>query len=604
MWYKSGVRATKTMEVTMALDGIVIANIVHELNNTLQGGRLNKIAQPEKDELLITIKGRDRKNYKLFLSAGAGMPLIYLTESSKSNPMTAPNFCMLLRKHLNNSRILDITQPGLERIVSIKLEHLDELGDFSIKHLIIELMGKHSNIIFCDDSMTIIDSIKRVNQFMSSVREVLPGRDYFIPATTNKLDPLTIDYSSFIEKILSRSQPIGKAIYTSLTGISPLMANEICYRASIDSGESTSMLNEDTGLHLYRNLERIMNLVKNKEFSPHIVIGDLGPIEFSSLPLTCYGGYEVKKLSSASAMLEKYYASKNARTRMQQKSANLRKLIANAIERSTKKYDLQLKQLQDTAKRDKYKIYGELITAFGYGLENGAKELIAENYYNNNEEIRIPLDSTLTPMDNAKRYFKRYNKLKRTYETLSSLIQKTKDEIDHLESIRSSLELSTDEHDLAELKQELMEYGYIKKKSTSKKTKAQKKGGKNKSKPFHYISSDGYHMYVGKNNYQNEELTLKVATSNDWWFHAKKLPGSHVIVKTNESELPDTTFEEAARLAAYYSSARGADKVEVDYTQRKNIKKPGGKAPGFVIYNSNFSMVVDTNISKIKKVEG
>ncbi|NLO10228.1 MAG: fibronectin/fibrinogen-binding protein [Clostridiales bacterium] len=588
----------------MALDGIVIANIVDELRSTLLGGRINKIAQPEKDELLITIKGQDRKAYKLFLSASAGMPLVYLTENTKTSPITAPNFCMLLRKHLNNGKILDITQPRLERIISFKLEHMDELGDLGIKHLIIELMGKHSNIIFCDEAMTIIDSIKRVNQFMSSVREVLPGRKYFIPETTNKLDPLTIDYTAFSDNILSKAQPIGKAIYTGLTGISPLIANEICHRSSIDANLSTSALNEDTGLHLYRNFERVIQLVKDNEFSPNIVMGERGPIEFSSIPLTCYSGHEIYSLSSASSMLETYYASKNATSRMHQKSSDLRKLVANAIERSTKKYDLQLKQLKDTEKRDKYKVYGELITAFGYGLEQGAKELIAEDYYNNNEEIKIPLDPLLSPIENARKYFERYNKLKRTFEALTSLIKETKDEIEHLESIRTSLEMATDEHDLAQLRHELMEYGYIKRRFNLKKGELKSAGGKNsKSKPFHYISSDGYHIYVGKNNYQNEELTFKLADGNDWWFHAKNLPGSHVIVKSGGNELPDRTFEEAARLAAYYSGAKEADKVEIDYTERKNIKKPAGKAPGFVIYSTNYSMVAGTDISDIRKAE-
>ncbi|NLJ96110.1 MAG: hypothetical protein GX321_03070, partial [Clostridiales bacterium] len=266
----------------MALDGIVIANIVKELKESLVGGRINKIAQPEKDELLITVKGLSRETYKLFLSAGAGMPLIYLTDSTKSNPLTAPNFCMLLRKHLNNGRIIDIVQPDFERVVFFKIEHMDELGDLRVNNLAIELMGKHSNIILCDDSMTILDSIKRVNQFMSSVREVLPGREYFIPKTINKLNPLTIDFNSFKNNILNKVMAIGKALYTSITGISPLIANEICHLASIDSSLSTSALNEDMGLHLYRNFEKVMNIVREGEFIPNIVIGDNGPVEFSS----------------------------------------------------------------------------------------------------------------------------------------------------------------------------------------------------------------------------------------------------------------------------------------------------------------------------------
>ena len=587
----------------MALDGIVIANIVYELQNTLIGGRINKISQPEKDELIITIKGQDRNVYKLFLSAAAGMPLIYLTENTKPNPLTAPNFCMLLRKYLNNGKILDIVQPGLERIVMIKLEHLDELGDLKVKYLIIELMGKHSNIILCDDQMVIIDSIKRVNQFMSSIREVLPGREYFIPQTADKLDPFNIDFASFRENVLSKAQPIGKAIYSGITGISPLIANEICHRASLDSGSSTSALNEDMGLHLFKNFERIIQLVKDKEFFPHIIVGEDGPVEFSSIPLTTYSDpkYEIRKFTTVSEMLEAYYASKNAVSVMKQKSAELRKLVANAIERSIKKYDLQLKQLKDTEDRDKYKIYGELITAYGYNLEPGAKELIAQNYYNN-EEIRIPLDPTMSPMDNAKRYFEKYNKMKRTYEALSELIQETKDEIDHLKSIQNALEIATSEDDLADVKHELMEYGYIKKKSADKKQASKSSSKNGKSKPFHYISSDGYHIYVGKNNYQNEELTFKLADKNDWWFHAKNQPGSHVIVKSGGDELPDRTFEEAAKLAAYYSSLKDAKKVEVDYTQVKNIKKPKGSKPGFVIYYTNYSMIADTDISGIQSI--
>jgi len=587
----------------MALDGIVIANIVYELQNTLIGGRINKISQPEKDELIITIKGQDRNVYKLFLSAAAGMPLIYLTENTKPNPLTAPNFCMLLRKYLNNGKILDIVQPGLERIVMIKLEHLDELGDLKVKYLIIELMGKHSNIILCDDQMVIIDSIKRVNQFMSSIREVLPGREYFIPQTADKLDPFNIDFASFRENVLSKAQPIGKAIYSGITGISPLIANEICHRASLDSGSSTSALNEDMGLHLFKNFERIIQLVKDKEFFPHIIVGEDGPVEFSSIPLTTYSDpkYEIRKFTTVSEMLEAYYASKNAVSVMKQKSAELRKLVANAIERSIKKYDLQLKQLKDTEDRDKYKIYGELITAYGYNLEPGAKELIAQNYYNN-EEIRIPLDPTMSPMDNAKRYFEKYNKMKRTYEALSELIQETKDEIDHLKSIQNALEIATSEDDLADVKHELMEYGYIKKKSADKKQASKSSSKNGKSKPFHYISSDGYHIYVGKNNYQNEELSFKLADKNDWWFHAKNQPGSHVIVKSGGDELPDRTFEEAAKLAAYYSSLKDAKKVEVDYTQVKNIKKPKGSKPGFVIYYTNYSMIADTDISGIQSI--
>lgn len=583
----------------MALDGVVIANVVSELKSTLVGGRINKITQPERDELILIIKAQAKEQYKLLLSAGAGMPLIYLTDNTKPSPLTAPNFCMLLRKHLSSARILDITQPGLERIVSIKFEHLDELGDLQIKYLIIELMGKHSNIIFCDDKMTIIDSIKRVNQFVSSVREVLPGRDYFIPETTLKYDPLAIDYATFKTAILSKPYPLNKAIYTSLTGISPLLANEMCYRASLDPDEATASISESAGLHLYRNFERLMEDVKKATFYPHIIISEGNPIEFSSVCLTCYAGYEITEYKSASNMLEQYYGTKNLVTRINQKSADLRKVVANAIDRASKKYDLQLKQLKDTEKRDKYKVYGELITAYGYGLMPGSKELKTINYYDD-KEITIPLDPTITPLENAKHYFEKYSKLKRTYDALTNHIQDTRDELTHLESIRTALDIATQENDLVQLRKELIEYGYIKRKSTDKVNKNANKKSVLNNQPLHYISSDGFHIYVGKNNYQNDELTFQIADGGDWWFHSKNIPGSHVIVKSKGEELPDRTFEEAARLAAHYSGAKDAEKVEIDYTLRKNVKKPSKGRPGFVVYSTNFSMLSSTDITGIQ----
>lgn len=581
----------------MALDGIVISNVVYELNEVLIGGRINKIAQPEKDELLLTIKC-NREQKKLLLSAGASLPLVYLTNDNKPSPMTAPNFCMLLRKHLNSAKIISITQPELERIIQIEIEHLNELGDVCTKFLIIELMGKHSNIIFCDDALRIIDSIKHISSLVSSVREVLPGREYFIPKTQNKIDPLTLTYSIFKDTILQKPYEIGKAIYTSLTGFSPLMANEVCHRASIYPGASTKALSEGEQLHLYKNLERIITSITEHNYQPVIIYKEHEPIEFSSLELTLYDAFDRKEFSTISQVLESYYADKNALTRIHQKSADLRRIVSNALERSYKKYDLQIRQLKDTDKRDKFKVYGELINTYGYSLTEGAKSLTCENYYTN-EEITIPLDHTLSAMENAKKYFDKYNKLKRTFEALTKQIEETREEIEHLESIRTSLDIALVEEDLVQLKEELMDFGYIRRKYSGGK---QGKKVKINSKPFHYVSSDGFDIYVGKNNFQNEELTFKFATGNDWWFHAKGMAGSHVIVKTNGEELPDRTFEEAGRLAGFYSKAREMDKAEIDYTQKKNVKKPSGGKPGFVVYYTNYSLVIEPKIHGIEQI--
>lgn len=579
----------------MAFDGITIADIVSELNTTITGGRINKIAQPEKDELLITIKNQ-KAQYRLFISASASLPLIYLTGHNRPSPLTAPNFCMLLRKHIGSGRIVSVKQPSLERIIRVEIEHLNELGDPCRKYLIIEIMGKHSNIIFCDEDDMIIDSIKHVSANMSSIREVLPGRTYFIPQTQDKLNPLQVTEEQFYSHILTKPLPLSKAIYTSLTGISPLIGEEICHRASIDGGLSANALDEPARLHLFHTFLRLAEDLKTGQFTPCIVYKDQEPVDFSSLPLTMYQDLETLRYDTVSEVLEKFYAEKNIITRIRQKSADLRRVVSTALERSNKKYQLQLKQMKDTQKKDKYRIYGELINTYGYNLEPGCKSFEAVNYYNN-ETVKIPLDDQLTPQENAKKYFDRYNKLKRTADALETLLLETKSEIEHLESISTALDIALSEEDLLQLREELIEFGYLKRKYT---------GGKKvkiTSRPLHYISSDGYHMYVGKNNFQNEELTFKFASGNDWWFHAKGLPGSHVIVKSNGEELPDRTFEEAGKLAAYYSKNRSAPKVEIDYTEKKNIKKPNGSKPGFVVYYTNYSLLIAPDITDIRQEE-
>ena len=568
----------------MAFDGITIANIVHELRENLLDGRINKIAQPETDELLLTIK-TPKGQKRLSISASASLPLIYLTETNKPSPMTAPNFCMLLRKNINNGRITAITQPKLERIIRFEVEHLDELGDLCKKYLIIEIMGKHSNIIFCTEDNKIIDSIKHISAQISSVREVLPGRDYFIPQAAGKKDPLSSDEAVFKETLSASQAPSGKAIYTSFTGLSPVMAEEFCHLASIDADVPAASLSVLELTHLSRTLVLAMEQVRDGLFSPNILYKEEEPVEFSALPLTSWPPeYKAVTYESISSTLELYYSSKNIITRIRQKSADLRRIVQTALERSYKKYDLQLKQLKDTEKRDKYKVYGELLNTYGYELSGGEKELECINYYTN-EPIKIPLDPQLTARENSQKFFDKYNKLKRTYEALSKFVEETKQEIEHLESISTSLDIALKEEDLAQIKQELTEYGFIKKHGPSgKKVKIT-------SRPFHYISSDGFHIYVGKNNYQNEELTFKVASGNDWWFHAKGIPGSHVIVKSEGRELPDRVFEEAGSLAAYYSKGRSNEKVEIDYIQKKSVKKVAGSAPGFVIYHTNYSLM-------------
>ncbi len=595
----------------MAFDGITIAAVRKELSDVLTGGRVYKIAQPEPDELLLTIKNNSSQ-YRLTLSASASLPLVFLTEKNKTSPMTAPNFCMLLRKHIQNGRILSITQPGMERILNFRIEHLDEMGDLRTKQLIVELMGKHSNIIFCDENDVIIDSIKHISGMVSSVREVLPGKDYFIPHTQDKANPLETDRAGFMERVFSGAQPCFKALYTSFTGLSPAIAHEICYRAGGNADLSTAALDGDGREALWNAFSHMMEEVRAERFSPCIVYeGNTGggsrgtaasarpsvPAEYAALTLTSYPEALRKDYTSISTLLEDYYAEKNTVTRIRQRSSDLRRIVSTALERNVKKYDLQIRQMRDTEKRDKYRVYGELLNTYGYSAEPGAKSLTCPNYYTG-EDITIPLDPTLSAGENAKKYFEKYNKLKRTFEALSQLTLETKAEVEHLESISTSLDIAQKEEDLVQIREELIESGYIRRKGGSRAKKV-----KITSVPFHYVSSDGYDIYVGKNNYQNEELTFRFASGGDWWFHAKGIPGSHVIVKSKGGELPDTTFEDAARLAAYYSKGRGSEKVEVDYTEKKNVKKPAGGKPGFVVYYTNYSMMIDSDISGLKQVE-
>lgn len=579
----------------MAFDGITIANIVSELNHTIVGGKINKIAQPEADELMITVKN-NRTQYRLFLSASASLPLIYLTGENKQGPLTAPNFCMLLRKHIGSARILSVTQPGLERILIFELEHLNELGDICRKKLIVEIMGKHSNIIFCQEDDTIIDSIKHISANMSSVREVLPGRTWFIPHTQDKMDPLSMSREAFTETVFGKNLPVFKAIYTSLTGFSPLIAEELCVRSGIDPKRQAQELEETEKETLWQTTDDLVDRIWRQDFSPVIVYQEEEPLEFAAFPLTKYQDQKSVSYESISQVLESYYSMKNRITLIRQKSADLRRIVTTAIERTSKKYELQQKQQKDTEKKEKYRIYGELLNTYGYHLEEGARSLEALNYYTN-EMITIPLDEHLSAAENAKKYFDRYTKLKRTEEALNELLEETRSDLEHLESIRTSLDIALDEDDLVEVREELMEYGYLRRKGSSGKKK------KIVSRPFHYRSSDGFDIYVGKNNFQNDELSFKFASGNDWWFHAKGQPGSHVIVKSNGEELPDRTFEEAARLAAFYSKGRQAPKVEIDYTQKKNLKKPNGAKPGFVIYHTNYSMIAEPKIHEIEEIK-
>ena len=579
----------------MAFDGITIAGMVHELSEKIIGGRITKISQPEKDEVLLTIKSLSGQ-YRLFISASASLPLIYLTEENKPSPLTAPNFCMVLRKYLQGGRVVEVMQPGLERVIQIKVEHLDEMGDTCIRVLCFELMGKYSNLILCDHQNVILDSLKHVSAVMSSVREVLPQREYFIPVTVEKKNALSTDYDEFAGVAKESRQAPFKMIYQSYTGISPFMAREICNNADVDDRIMAGDLEEEVLKRLYGEFERTMEVVKQQKYNPCMILVNGSVKEFAVMDVLSYPKEQKQFFDSVSQLLYEFYASKNKEDVMRQKSLHLRKTVQTVLERDYKKLDLQQKQLKDAGEREKYKIYGELLNAYGYQLEDGSKEAKVLNYYTN-EEITIPLDDTLSIKENAIRFFDKYGKMKRTEEALATQTMENEAEIAYLESVQTFLNLASTKADLQQIQAELAERGFIKK-SYDKKNK------KIVNKPLHYVMYDEYDIYVGKNNLQNEEVTFKMANGNDWWFHAKGVPGSHVIVKSRnanpatEWDMPDEVFEAAACLAAVYSKNNAQEKTEVDYIRKKHVKRPGGGEPGFVVYYTNFSMMIETNLQR------
>ena len=586
----------------MAFDGITTAALAKELSDQLTGGRVFRIIQPENDALLLTIKPeieRGGGQAKLYLSADPSLPLVYLTGESPLAPAQAPSFCMLLRKYLQNGKITKIWQPGLERILRFEITHRSEMGDLLTYTLVIELMGKHSNIMLLDDKEVILDSIRHVSQMISSVREVLPGRPYFVPAVQNKQDPFAVTRESFFSLLSSANVPAASFLVKTFTGFSTLASEEVTFRSRISQDRSAQALTEDEKEAFWNSFAALLSDLRAGVFHPAIyyqlgqadVLSQEEPVDFACMELTMYRDLPKKEYTDVSALLYDFYAQKNAVTRIRQKSQDLRHVVTTILERDVHKYDLQVKQLQDTKKRDKYRLYGELLHAYGYSIPEGASSAELENYYTG-ETVKVPLDPTKTPQQNAARCFDRYTKLKRTEEALTGLTKEVKEEIEELRGIQTALDLARTEGDLAQIRQEMEQAGFVK--------KHQEQRGKHQrvpeSKPLHFVSSDGYDIYVGKNNLQNDALTFHFALPTDIWFHANDVPGSHVILRTRGEafdQVPDRAFEEAARCAAYYSQGRAAGRVEIDYLERKGIKKPSGARPGFVIYHNNYSILVD-----------
>ncbi|MGB5822542.1 MAG: NFACT RNA binding domain-containing protein [Proteocatella sp.] len=569
----------------MPLDGLTLRAISHELNNTLASGKIDKINQAENDEILLSIRS-NFKNYKLLLSANSSNPRLYLVnEYKKENPMKAPMFLMILRKHIGNGRIISIQQDGFDRSISINIEAHDEMRVLKIKKLIIEIMGKHSNIILVDaESNKVIDAIKRVSLSMSSVREVLPNREFLMPPSQNKLNPLkNIDLDFFIATFKSKDTPVFKGIYGNFEGISPVIAKEICYRASISASISTFELSASDYVRLKNSFDQMFADVANNKFHPNMVLNSKLeiPIEFSSVAITQFKDLKVKTSDSISDICEEYYSLKDLSERIHQRSSGLRKSIQIKLDRVKNKLEKQTKELSIAQELDKYSKIGELLTANIYKLEKGMKEIEVLDYLDENcPSIKIELNEHLTPSENIQAFYKKYNKAKSRIHELTAQLEQTREEFDYLDNVMISINNCTSLDSIEEIKEELVREGYY----SASKTVGKKSKKEKISEPMEFTASDGTAIFVGKNNTQNDKLTLKSSKPTDVWLHTKNIPGSHVIIKSTLDDVSEETLYEAAKLASYYSKARTSSKVPVDYTSRKNVKKPSGAKPGMVIY--------------------
>ena len=564
----------------MALDALTVHKLAAELKEKLVNGRIDKIYQPEKDEILLGVRTRDA-SYKVTLSAASGNPRVHITDKQKNNPKTPPMFCMLMRKHLSGGKIIDVHQNGFERIIEFDIESYNELGDLTTKRLIAEIMGRHSNIILTNSEGKIIDSIKHVDFTVSSVRQILPGLLYTNPPIQKKIpfSEASADDNLFTP---GTGTKLSNMVMDAYCGISPVIAREIVYAAH--NRCDITITEVDSLEPLMDSVEKYADMYRNEDFHPCIVTDKSGKtIDFSVFPVHQYENMaDIDYFDSINEVVENFYYIRDAKERMKQKSAALLKLLNTHLDRASKKLNVLTKTLNDAKNKDIYKIKGDLITANMYQIEPGAKEFEADNYYDpNGGKIKITLDPSLSPSQNAQRYYKKYSKAKTAETEVAKQLAENKADIEYLESTLSALENAESEEDLNAIKTELTEEGYIQRRSSSKKNQKL-----SLSKPMHFISSDGFDIYVGRNNSQNDFLTLKFANSSDIWFHTKNIHGSHVIIKLGiDKDIPKSTMLEAARLAAYYSKGRDSSQVPVDYTQIKNVKKPNGAKPGMVIYD-------------------
>ena len=563
----------------MALDGAFLYCLRQELRQRLQDARIDKIHQPSKEELVFAMRGRNGTE-KLYLSARVISPRVQLTAISQENPATPPPFCMLLRKRLTGARLVDIRQSGLERVLYFDFDALNELGDTVRLIVAAELMGRHSNLILIGEGDRIVDAVKRVDLSMSPIRPILPGAPYVAPPSdAERYDALLREPSEIADVVWQSGLPIDKALQSAVQGFSPLVCREIAHRA----GETADRE------RLIEAITRIREaLLSDGRRAPYLLYrADGSPLEFSFLPITQYGlDATGREAESFSALLDDFYAEKDAAERMRRYAHDITRTLTTATDRLVRKLNNQRRELAESGEREQKRLYADLINANLHVIPKGAASAELMNYYDENcAMLTVPLDPSLSAAKNAQKYYKEYRKAKTAEEILGQQIALGETELKYLESVSDALSRAGDSRELEELRRELEQSGYLRVKKDKRRTVQP-------TKPLSFCSDDAFTILVGRNNVQNDQLTLRTAKGSDWWFHTKNIPGSHTVVLTDGVEPPESTLRQAAILAATHSKAAASAQVPVDYTQIRYVKKPSGAKPGMVIYENNRTVYV------------
>ena len=579
----------------MPLDAICLQAVVEELRPQLLNLRIDKAQQPARDQVILLLRG----NKRLLLNAGANAPRIQLTETARDNPAEPPMFCMLLRKHLVGARVAGITQPLLERLVRLELDITDDFGQPGKRTLVLEAMGRRSNLILLDGEGRIIDCMRRVDADMSAQRQVLPGLYYEPPASVGRL-PITEESEEGFRQKLAAANPerqLDAFLLDSYFGISPLMARELAFRTAGASDARLLELNETGRTNFWREIYQFSDAIKENKFTPIMLKKEGSPEEFACFPILQYGGLlEPERFDSFSALLDSFYEQRERQERVRQRGADLIRTATTARDRLRRKLAMQEKDYAATQDRDRLRICGDLITSNLYRMERGQSKLVCENFYDENcAETTIQLDPLLTPQQNAAKYYKRYTKAKTAEKYLREQMEFARRDAEYLESVLEEISHAETEQDFIDIRNELRDAGFLRKQG--------KKEIKRAAKPRGFRTTSGFRVLVGRNNRQNDQLTCKEADHRDLWFHTQKIHGSHVILCTEGREVDDDTIVEVAKLAAYYSQARESGNVPVDYTMVKNVKKPAGARPGMVIYKTCRTVNVTPDEALVKRLQ-